>query len=133
MDNLQHRQIQPMLKPPGPRPAQSEENILTPKDIIVILRRHVWLIIILTIVGLVGGGAAWYLVRRYAPKYTALTYIRVLPPIETDPTKIGSPIVAKDIQYGRRVYIASLIKQQSTLMNLLSRDAIQTTRWFQSC
>lgn len=132
MDNLQHRQMQPIARPAGPRPGQGAETLITPKDIVVILRRHIWLIILLTAVGMIGGGTAWFLVRRYDPKYTASTYIRVLPPVETDPTKIGTPIVAKDIQYGRRVYIASLIKQQSTLMNLLNRDAIQATNWFKS-
>jgi uncharacterized protein involved in exopolysaccharide biosynthesis len=132
MDNLQQRQIQPVSRIPGQRPAAATETTLTPKDILVILRRHIWLIILLTCVGLMGGGATWFLLRKYDPKYTASTYIRVLPPVETDPTKIGAPIVSKDIQYGRRVYIASLLKQQSTLMNLLSRDTIQSTQWFKS-
>jgi succinoglycan biosynthesis transport protein ExoP len=132
MDNLQQRQIQTIARLPGPSPGQSPDNFLTAKEIFAILRRHLWLIIMLTGIGLMGGGAAWYLVRRYAPQYTASTYIRVLPPVETDPTKIGSPIVSKDIQYGRRVYIASLLKQQSMLMNLLGLDAIQTTDWFKA-
>jgi len=132
MDNLQQRQIQPISRPSVPRPGVAPETTLTPKDILAILRRHIWLIMLLTFIGLMGGGAAWYLVMRYAPRYTASTYIRVLPPVEIDPTKIGSPIVAKDIQYGRRVYIASLLKQQSMLMSLLERDAIRTTEWFKS-
>jgi capsular exopolysaccharide synthesis family protein len=86
----------------------------------------------LTFIGCIGGGTTWFLLGRYAPKYTAIAYIRVLPPVETDPMQIGSPIVGKDIQYGRRVYIASLLKEQSTLMNLLGRDAIQNTDWYKS-
>jgi capsular exopolysaccharide synthesis family protein len=106
--------------------------LLTPKDVVAIVRRHLWLIIVLTCIGFLGGGVTWYLLRRYAPQYTARTYIRVLPPVETDPTKIGSPIVGKDIQYGRRVYIASLLKEQSMLMELLNRDRIKMTNWFRS-
>jgi len=121
-----------MARPPVPRPGQAAQLILTPKDIVAILQRHLWLIIILTCIGFLGGGATWYLLRRYAPQYTARTYIRVLPPVESDPTKIGSPIVAKDIQYGRRVYITSLLKEQSMLMNLLNRDKIKETEWFRS-
>jgi capsular exopolysaccharide synthesis family protein len=132
MDNLQPRQIQTISRPIGTKPAMALETELSPKDILVILRRHIWLIILLTCISLMGSAAAWFLVRRYAPRYTALTYIRVLPPVETDPTRIGSPIVGKDIQYGRRVYIASLLKEQSMLMNLLGRDSIQTTKWFRS-
>jgi capsular exopolysaccharide synthesis family protein len=131
MDKPVPAQIQPMLRRPVPQ-AASSQMMLTPKDIMSILRRHLWLIIILTFIGFIGGGTTWFLLRRYAPKYTASTYIRVLPPVETDPMKIGSPIVAKDIQYGRRVYIASLLKEQSMLMDLLGRDAIQATDWYKS-
>lgn len=131
MEKLQTTQIQPMSKPPVSRLAQTAPT-LSPKDIIGILRRHLWLIIILTCIGFIAGAATWYLLLRFAPEYTAKAYIRVLPPVETDPTKIGSPIVSKDIQYGRRVYIASLLKEQSMLLNLLSRDAVKATKWFKS-
>jgi len=104
---------------------------LTPKDIAGILRRHIWLIIYFTILGFILGGAGWYLMLRYFPKYTAVTYIRVLPPIEKDPTRIGGGQVQKDIQYGYRASMAALIKQQSTLEELVSRDKIQETQWFQ--
>ncbi len=106
--------------------------MLSPKDVVAILRRHMWLILILTSIGFIGGGVTWYLLRRYAPQYTAKTFIRVLPPVETDPMRIGSPIVGKDIQYGRRVYITSMLKEQSMLMNLLGRDTIKATEWFRS-
>jgi succinoglycan biosynthesis transport protein ExoP len=131
MDKLQPTQIQPMFRPPASRPG-SPPLMLTPKDVVAILRRHIWLIFMLTGIGFIGGGVTWYLLRRYAPQYTARAYVRVLPPVETDPMKIGSPIVGKDIQYGRRVYIASLIKEQSMLMSLLGRDGIKATEWFKS-
>ena len=131
MDKPQQIQMQPRLRPPVPRAAQAMP-VLTPKDIVAILRRHLWMIIILTCVGIIGGGVTWYLLRRYAPKYVAQGYIRVLPPVETDPMRIGSPIVGKDIQYGRRVYIAQLLARQSMLSELLTRDKIKETNWFKS-
>lgn len=82
--------------------------------------------------GLIAGGVSWYLILKYAPKYTARTYIRVLSPAEKDPMQIGGPIVSKDIQYGYRQSIASLIQQQNMLMNLLDSDRIKRTEWFQS-
>lgn len=103
---------------------------LTPKEVFAILRRHIWLIISLTILGFIVGGAAWYLLMRYAPEYTARTFIRVLPPVEKDPMTITSAQVQKDIQYGYRVSMANLITQQSTLQSLIDRDRIQQTEWF---
>ena len=115
--------------PAGPRPA-APATTLTPKEIYAMLRRHVLLAVSLTVLGFVLGGVSWYLMLRYFPKYTARTFIRVLPPVERDPMVIGGGQVAKDIQYGHRVSMAALIKQQRTLEELVARDKIQQTKWF---
>lgn len=115
----------------APRLAQPAAA-LTPKEITVILRRHMLLIISLTVLGFFLGGTGWFLLRRFAPKYTAETYIKVLPPVEKDPMTITGQVVNKDIQYGYRVSMVSLLKQQSTLQQLLERDKIKQTQWFRS-
>lgn len=117
---------------PRPRPASSSGSdvSITLKDALRIVRQHMVLIISLTILGLIGGGAAWYLLLRYAPKYTARTYLEVLPPVDQDPTKITNPLVNEDIQYAHRTSIAALAQQQSQLEALLRVDRIQETRWF---
>jgi len=104
---------------------------LTPKDIAGILRRHILLIISLIILGFIVGTAGWFLLKRYFPEYTATALIRVLSPMDKDPKVIGGMQVAKDIQYGYRVSMASLITQQSTLQGLLDREDIKKTKWFQ--
>jgi succinoglycan biosynthesis transport protein ExoP len=81
--------------------------------------------------GLIVGTAGWFLLKRYFPEYTAVTFIRVLSPVDKDPKIIGGIQVAKDIQYGYRVSMANLITQQSTLQGLLERDNIKKTKWFQ--
>ncbi len=113
------------------RPGPSAVAALTPKDVFSILRRHILLIVSLTILGLIMGGAAWYLLRKYLPRYVAQTYIRVLPPVEKDPMTIGAAMVARDIQYGHRVSMVNLINQQSTLQELINRNKVQETRWFE--
>lgn len=104
--------------------------ILTPKDVFGILRRHILLMVSLTILGFIVGGASWYLLKKYFPKYTARTFIRVLPPVEKDPMAIVGGQVAKDIQYGNRVSMASLMNQQSTLQKLIDREKVKETKWF---
>jgi len=112
----------------GPRsPAAAS---LTAKEVFGILRRHVLLIIFFIVLGLGAGGGTWKLLRMRFPRYTAKTYIQVLPPTETDPMTIGTVQLQKDILYGYRQSIANLIKQQSTLEDLLDRDNVKETRWF---
>ena len=113
-------------------PGANAAIALTPKDIFGILRRHILLIISLTILGFMVGGVGWFLMLRYNPKYTARTLIKVLPPEEKHPTKIGGVSLNKDILYNHRVSLSSLIKQQGNLENLLGRAKIQDTEWFNS-
>jgi len=105
---------------------------ITPREAFGVLRRYMVLIIGLTIFGLIVGGVGCWLLRTYLPKYTARTYIEVLPPVQKDPMVITTPLVQKDIQYGHRLSIANLIKQQRTLEDLLKRDTVMKTGWFSS-
>ena len=117
-----------MAGPVGPRsPAAAS---LTAKEVFGILRRHIFLIIFLTALGLGVGGGAWKLLQMRFPRYTSRTFIQVLPPTETDPMTIGTVQLQKDILYGNRQSIANLIKQQTTLEDLLDRDKVKETRWF---
>lgn len=118
----------PMAGPVGQRsPAAAS---LTAKEVFGILRRHILLIILLTVLGLGVGGGIWKLLQIRFPRYTAKTFIHVLPPTETDPMTIGTVQLQKDILYGHRQSIANLIKQQSTLEDLLDRDRVKETEWF---
>ncbi|MHC4205597.1 MAG: Wzz/FepE/Etk N-terminal domain-containing protein, partial [Planctomycetota bacterium] len=118
-----------MSRPAVPRPPATAS--LTAKEVFGILRRHILLIIFLTALGLSAGGGTWKLLQMYYPRYTAKTFIQVLPPAEKDPMTIGTVQLQKDILYGHRQSIANLIKQQSTLEDLLERDNVKETRWFQ--
>ena len=118
------------IKSAGPGPAATSS--LSPKEVFGILRRHIFLIFFLTVLGLAAGGGIWKLLQIKFPRYTAGTYIQVLPPVETDPMTIGTVQLQRDVLYGHRQSIASLIKQQSTLEELLSRDTVKETSWYGS-
>ncbi len=119
-----------MARSAGQRPPSSSS--MTPKEVFGILRRHILLIIFLTILGLGASGGAWWMLKKYLPRYTARTYIQVLPPVETDPMTIGQVQLQEHILYNYRQSIASLIKQQSTLEDLVSRDKVKETKWYGS-
>lgn len=110
--------------------ANASAAALTPKEVLGMLRRHVWLIAFVTILGAVFGTGGWMLIRRYRPLYKAETIIKVLPPIETDPMEIVATQVQQDIQYGHRVSLANLMKRQGMLQELLATDLVQESKWF---
>jgi len=105
-------------------------DALTPKEALGMLRRHLWLILFVTLLGGAAGTGGWYLVRRYLPLYRAETAIKVLPPIVSDPMDIVVAQVQQDVRYGHRVALANLMKSQSTLQELLQRDEIRRTKWY---
>ncbi|MBP7053804.1 MAG: polysaccharide biosynthesis tyrosine autokinase [Phycisphaerae bacterium] len=103
---------------------------LTPKEVLGMLRRHLWLIFFTTILGAGLGGGGWYLACRFRPLYQAQTLIKVLPPVETDPMEIVASQVQQDIQYGHRVSLANLMKSQNSLERLLRNDQVRATSWY---
>lgn len=113
----------------GPRPAANTS--LSPKEVFGILRRHLFLIFFMTLLGVAAGGGIWKLLQIKFPKYTARTYIQVLPPVETDPMTIGTRQVQPKVIYEHRQSIANLIKQQITFDELLKRDTVKETSWYQ--
>ncbi|MHC4221462.1 MAG: hypothetical protein ACYST9_03495 [Planctomycetota bacterium] len=120
------------LRPRTAAPRQADSDMMTPKDILAIFRRHTLMIFTTTILGILISGTAWYLLRKYAPKYTAKTIFRVLAPVERDPMAFGTTAAGKDMHYGYRLSLANLIKRQDRLDKLLARDKIKQTRWFMS-
>jgi capsular exopolysaccharide synthesis family protein len=127
-----------MMRRPGtPRPPMIPASggmqgamAMTPKEIMGILRRHVWMIIIFTFLGTVVGGVGWFLSDRYIPKYTAVGGINVSSPITKRPEDVDKPIVAKDLYYQHRFTMASLVKRQNMLEKLIARPKVQDTEWF---
>ena len=115
-------------RPPGPQ-SQAIAS-LTPREVFAIIRRHIFLLSFLTLLGLGAGGGTWKLLQMYLPRFTARTYIQVLPPVEKDPMTISTIQLQKEILYEHRQSIANLIKQQRTLEDLLGRDAVKETQWF---
>lgn len=103
---------------------------LTPKEILGILRRHIWMIVIFTFAGFLVSSVFFFLMRRYDPKYTAMTGINVLPPITGDPREFTTIQPQKDLYYQFRFTKATLMKQQDMLQKLLQQDIIRETKWF---
>jgi len=116
---------------PGPSAIGAQApGALTPREVLLILRRHVFLIVFMTILGIALGGTGWWLLQKYAPKYTATTLIEVLAPVEKDPELFTTPNIDMASRYGHRLSLGNLLEQQSTYSQLVSRAKIQSTEWF---
>ncbi len=112
------------------RPSLPTQMTLTPKEIMGILRRHVFLIAAFTILGAVLATGSWYLLQKYRPSYTALGAIQVLQPGITDPLEIADARTNKDIYDQFRNSKILRMKSLGSLQKLLNRDSIRDTKWF---
>lgn len=135
-DQIQ-RVIQGMTAPAPVHPAMmrmaspaAAAMTLTPKEIIGILRRHLLMILLFTLVGLLLGTAGYFAMRRFFPRYTAMTGITVLPPGVSDPRTFNPGQPQKDLYYQFRFTMATLMKQQDMLQTLIAQDTIRETKWF---
>lgn len=105
---------------------------ITPKQAMDIVRRHIFLIVSLTLLGTVAGVGAYFLLGQYFPKFTSFTYLQVLQPGTEDPTRFETRPANKDIAYQFRVSKAARIKQESRLLELIQRDKVRQTNWYKS-
>jgi len=128
-------QMQPTNKAATARPAVGRPSLptqmtLTPKEILSILRRHVFLIAALTILGAVLATGSWYLLQRYHPRYTAVGAVQVLQPATTDPLQFGNTALNKDIYDQFRNSKVSTMRNLGTLQELLRKNNVRNTKWF---
>ena len=125
-------QIQiPVAKSAKQAAVRPSSDILNFKDVLSILRQHVWLIILFTITGFIIGGISWYLFLRFAPESTSVSLIEVLSPVDKDPLLIGQNIIIRENQLTFRASLASLITQQGMFQRLLNeRPKVIATKWF---
>jgi len=135
-DQIQ-RVIQGMTAPAPVHPAMirmapptAAAMTLTPKEIVGILRRHLLMILLFTLAGLLLGTAGYFAMRRFFPRYTAMTGITVLPPGVSDPRTFNPGQPQKDLYYQFRFTMATLMKQQDMLQTLIAQDTIRETIWF---
>jgi capsular exopolysaccharide synthesis family protein len=123
-----------LAAPQAARPMQMAPGVgvptITPKEILGIIRRHLWMILLCTITGTIVGTGAFFLLQQYRPCYTANAAIEVLPPEESDPWAFNAAQPQKDTYYQYRFSKAAMVKQQDLLQELIRQDDIRQTNWF---
>ncbi len=132
MSSIPTRQEAPQLvRVPRPMPAAANSAPgFTGKDFLRILRKRLWMILIILLVfigGAVGGTFAWL---RTAPLYTVEAYLEVLPPDE-GPLGRGMRSYNKDWLERIMTTQASMVKSTRVLRQASNDDNLRQTRWFQ--
>ena len=123
----------PLARPMPPRVPVAPAAVMTPRDIFIILRRHVIMITMFTVASFLIAIAAWWLLKRYHPAWTATALVQVLPQGITDPLQIGQTEPGADIQFQFRNTKAAMMKQPGFIREeFLSRTDVRQTTWFKN-
>ena len=99
------------------------------RDIIRILRKRKWLILIFIAAFTAIALVATFLWSRYAPSYSAYAIIAVKPPA-------SNPLVTGDPTYGtaslerRKRSLVRMVKRLSVLQRAIKDDKVRKTQWF---
>ncbi|MFW6058956.1 MAG: GumC family protein [Phycisphaeraceae bacterium] len=102
-----------------------------PIDPLRVLRRHVWLLMALVVLGVVAGGATWYAMRQYSPRYTSEAILRVDPRNVQAGTGLSSDVGGLPMELviaAKRNEIALLMSEE-VLREAVNRPAVRETRW----
>jgi succinoglycan biosynthesis transport protein ExoP len=132
--NIQ-RAVGSLVNPPSGRPALATQqagvpDMMTPKEILGILRRHMWMILLSTIAGMIIGTGLYVLLKRVYPRYSTRARIQVLPQEMGDPLSFSATQPQKDTYYQHRFSKAAMVKQQDLMQELIRQDDIRQTDWF---
>ena len=118
-------------RPPAAAPA-AESAGFSAKDILSLLRRRLWLIILLTFLGSIIGSGLWFYTLRTNPKYTSEGYVECRMPGLDDPLSLEQILPRKEIIELQTQSQALRFRSDTFLTNVLQRAAVQETDWFKS-
>lgn len=101
-------------------------------DPLRLVRKHLWLLLLLVLVGVVAGVGTWALLHTQLPRYTSQAQLRVVPLPQTDSTRLASEMQQQRLDV-LETFIQNEImrlRSEEILRATLSRSEVQATRWF---
>jgi len=120
----------PVRPAPGATPAAPQGTPLTARDLLGIVQRRIWLILVVTIMSTIVAGGLWYIFLLYAPRYTSEGFIACKMPIQPDLLKGFSPMPRKDIIMLETQNHAVYLRADSFLSSVLTRTKVRQTTWY---
>ncbi len=121
----------PMAVRPG-GPGGGAVSTLNVKDVLGILQRRMWLILILAILFTAAGVGLYFLLLKQYPEYTSRGIVRVKMPSRTNILNPNNLLPRSDIIEIEAQGKATYLRNEAFLVQALERDAIKETKWFQN-
>ncbi|NLX04838.1 MAG: polysaccharide biosynthesis tyrosine autokinase [Phycisphaerae bacterium] len=121
--------LSPGMRPSGPPMPQ---QAFTPQDIIRMLKKRIWLIVIVAILVFVGSGVGTYFWAKYYPTYRATALVEVKSPNPPAPMEKQGQLPNKDIMEQHINTQARMIKAMGILNKALEDPVVRGTSWYQS-
>ena len=109
----------------------SAANAITTKEIFGIVRRRMWLIIIITCICLIAGLGLFFIMLRTHSKYTSRALIRCKTPVQEDLLMGGALIPQVQLLEVQTQKTAARLLNEYFMSEVLKRTNVQQTKWFQ--
>jgi capsular exopolysaccharide synthesis family protein len=113
-------------------PSGGASTSLTAKEIIGILRRRLWLIIIITGIVTICAGVLWFVFLKTAPRYTSVGYIECKMPVPDNlltPQRLLPRAELIELETQTK---AVWFRSEAFLAKVLERDAVRQTAWYKN-
>ena len=118
----------------APAAAAQPRSKFKPIDPVRVLRQHMKLIVVTTLVGVVLGLGTWYVLRRVNPVWSSSAVLRVTGGVD-DLERLSTGQVFQGNMEPVEFYIESeiyKIQSEGILIDALKRPEVRNTQWFQS-
>lgn len=112
-------------------PSEAVGTGLTYKDVLGILRRRMWLIIIITTMFVILSVGLWYIFLMHSPKYTSVGFIRCKMPTQEGVFGARGIIPRKDVIAMATSSNAELLNNEFFLSEVLNRTKVTQTGWYE--
>ncbi|MCK5271247.1 MAG: polysaccharide biosynthesis tyrosine autokinase [Sedimentisphaerales bacterium] len=111
-------------------PSAATGTGITYKDVMGILRRRMWLIIIVTAVFVILSAALWCIFLVYSPEYASVGFVRCKMPIQEGLFGMGGVTPRKDVITMATASNAELLNNEFFLSEVLERTRVKETQWY---
>ncbi len=118
----------PMQRPPMSAAGMGGSDFSI-KDILGILRRRLWLIVIISLLAIMISVGLFVLCKVKYPKYTSVGYIRCRMPSDIGP-KLTAITPRRDVLEFIAASNAAIMNSENFTSELLGRTSVKQTKWF---
>jgi len=115
-----------------PAQAAAPTTTFTPKEILGMLRRRMWMIMIITTLMIIASMGLWFVLLKLAPRYTSRGLIKCFMPIQNDMLSTQQIIPTPGLIELETRSKAQELRNESFLAEILARKVVRDSKWYKS-